>query len=91
MTSETPTATPTPDQQTQATSAPKTPEQDTFQIIYTKYDDGTVMHREGVPSKDLSAVTEMALTLLRKPNVREVFLCTVHSAYGKEVNIRKVI
>lgn len=67
------------------------PEKDTFQIIYGKYDDANTVYREGVPNKDPNALTDVAVELLRKYDVREVFLVTVHAAFGKEILIKKTL
>lgn len=81
------TAEPSPPPTPQA----KTAEQDTLQIVYTKYEDGDLMHREGIPTKDAKMAADVAVNLLRRHDVREVFLCTVHSAFSKEVTVKKVI
>lgn len=67
------------------------PEKTFFQIMYTKYDQGDLTFREGRPTSDINEATEIAVNLLRRNDVREVFLCTVHSAFTKEINIKKVI
>lgn len=78
-------------QEAPETPAPEAPEKTTYQLIFTKYDDGDAMHREGVPSKDPVALTEKAVELLRRYDVREVFLVTVHASFGKEILIKKLI
>ncbi len=76
---------------TPSSEAQEAPETSTYQIVFTKYDDGDAMHREGVPSKDPVALTDVAIELLRRHDVREVFLVTVHSSFGKEIILKRLI
>lgn len=65
------------------------PEKTHFQVLLRKSDDEFA--RSGLPTKDRDSAEALAIDSLQNPNIKEAFVVTVHSAYSKEVNIKKVI
>lgn len=67
------------------------PETVLYQIIYSTYAEPNVMVRHGDPSTDLAACEAFAIKLMSAYDAKEAFVCTVHAAYAKETNVKKVI
>ena len=69
------------------------PETNYFQIVYNVYsaEPKDTMHRHGGATLNRDAAMAEAVSLARRHDVQEVFVVTVHAAYSKEVNIKKVI
>lgn len=65
------------------------PDRSHYQIITRDYDDG--MARTGTPTTSYPEAERAALETLAKRDIKEVFICTIHAAFGKEVNVKKLL
>ncbi len=68
------------------------PETTHYQTLVNHHgENGNVLIRIGGPTTDADAAVNQGIREMEKHNVKECFVVTVHAAFSKEVNIKKVI